>query len=68
VTPFNPEIRSIDISNNGDLLLGSRGSEIYIKSGENYKLVLQGHFEGEVWGCAVNPDPASVEFVTCGGD
>lgn len=29
---------------------------------------MQGHYEGEVWGCSSSPDPASVDFISCGGD
>ena len=32
----------------------------------NAEKIQESHFEGELWGCAV--DPKSLRFATCGGD
>jgi len=68
LTQYNPGIRSIDINANGDMLFGTRGSEIFVqeKGAKNWNSILHGHYDGEVWGCAASPK--SYNFVSCGGD
>ena len=68
ISKFVPGITSLDIRPDGNtLLVGTRGSEIYEvqKSGKT-ELLLQGHYDGELWGCAVCPN--QMKYVTCGGD
>lgn len=68
LTKYNPGIRSIDINANGDFLIGTRGSEVFVqeKGKNNWKCVLHGHYDGEVWGCAASSK--DYRFVSCGGD
>lgn len=50
-----------------NLVIGTRSAEIYHgKIGLIPEKLLEAHFEGEVWGCAV--DPTSTKFATSGGD
>jgi hypothetical protein len=62
-------IRSLDVFNN-KALVGTMGSELFyfenINSPSNNKKVLNGHFQGELWGlsCFCNKN----EFVTVGED
>lgn len=68
LTQYKPGIRSIDINSKGEILIGTRGSEIYVqeKGAKNWNCILYGHYDGEVWGCAASPN--SYRFVSCGGD
>ena len=67
ISKYRPGIRSLDIKADGTLLVGTRGAEIYEgKQGLNWTILLQGHYDGEVWGCAISP--SSHKFATCGGD
>mmetsp|Transcript_16129 Transcript_16129/g.13674 ORF Transcript_16129/g.13674 Transcript_16129/m.13674 type:complete len:274 (+) Transcript_16129:3639-4460(+) len=63
-----PGISSIDSLGDGStLLIGTRGAEIYeVKKNGQAELLLQGHYDGELWGLACSPD--SSKYVTCGGD
>lgn len=59
-------ITSLDCKNDM-ILLGTRGAQLFeVKNIPNQapQLLLEGHYEGEVWGCAVFGD----QFVTAGGD
>ena len=48
-------------------LIGTRSGEIFTnKIGMNAEKIQDSHFEGELWGCAV--DPKSLRFATSGGD
>lgn len=63
-----PGVTSIDSIGDGNLLIGTRAAELYevnTKSGQ-VDLLLQGHYDGELWGLATSPD--SSRYVTCGGD
>ena len=67
ISKYRPGIRSLDIKSDGNMVIGTRGAEIYEgKSGLNWNIILQGHYDGEVWGCAMSP--GSYRFATCGGD
>ena len=51
------------------LLVGTRGAEIFEIDPENTadtKCFMHGHYNGEVWGCAVHPTEQL--FASCGGD
>lgn len=68
ISKFNPGICSLDIRPDGNtILVGTRGSEIYEvqKSGKS-DLLLQGHYDGELWACAVAPN--GMKYATAGGD
>lgn len=47
-------------------MIGTRGSELYEKTGDEYKCILKGHYDGEVWGCATHPSEHL--YASCGGD
>ena len=68
LTKYNPGVRSIDINDKGEYLIGTRGSELYVgdKTGKNWNCILYGHYDGEVWGCATSPN--SYKAASCGGD
>ena len=65
-----PGIRALDWNEETKcLLIGTRGCEIYevgADSEDMPKQFMWGHYNGEVWGCAVNPKDQT--FVSCGGD
>ena len=62
-------IRSLDLKSDGTLLVATRSSTIYeVEVGEhtNSVAILEGHYNGELWGLAVNPK--APKFVTVGDD
>lgn len=69
-TQLPKDIRSIDISSDGILLVATHSSTVYqVDSSESSKppfKILDGHFKGELWGLAVNPKNS--QFVTVGDD
>lgn len=66
-TKFKPGILSIDFHPKDDtMLVGTVASEIYEVKGSTAKLMLNGHFEGELWGAATAPN--GTRFVTSGDD
>ena len=65
---FSPQIISLDVRADGNaVLVGTSSSEVYevYKDGKS-DILLQGHYDGKLWGCAVSPD--SMKYVTCGAD
>jgi WD40 repeat protein len=73
ITPLSPGIRSIDVGPNGNMLVGTRGSDVVEITGDGklQKTIVQGHFDGktklaEVWGCAAHPTEQL--FASCGSD
>lgn len=68
LSKYIPGIVSLDARPDGStLLVGTRGGEIW-EVGKNGKgdMLLQGHYDGELWGCAASPNEH--KYVTCGGD
>ena len=66
---INPKVRALDYDNDTKkLLIGTRGSEIieYNTNTKERKIILNGHFNLELWGLAQNP--SKDEFVTVGED
>ena len=61
----NPGIRALDILND-QLLVGTRGCEIFKVTGGAVEVVQRGHYDGELWGLAMNPK--KLECASCGGD
>jgi microtubule-associated protein-like 6 len=69
ISKFNPGIRALDMKSDGTtMLVGTRGSELYEveENGAKTNLLLQGHYDGELWGCSVSPNGA--KYASCGGD
>lgn len=76
---FQYAVRSVSSNAYGDLLIGTRGSEIFeipydkqepLGTSVNYQQlpapVMRGHFDGEVWGLA--PHPRNTHYATVGED
>jgi WD40 repeat protein len=72
---WQPEagLRSIDLKQDGSLLVGTRGSDVLevTPQGQLSNIVVQGHYKGvphlyEVWGCASHP--TEQVFASSGGD
>ena len=64
---LSPGIRSIDVTDQGDLLIGTRGGDILeIKDLQEFNILVNSHFDGELWGLAIHPSAPIV--ATCGGD
>lgn len=74
MSKFQAGVRSIDyFEANGNLLVGTRGSEIIEingNTGAKIKTLINGHFEGakqaELWGLCVHPKQQI--FASCGAD
>ena len=64
---LNPGIRSIDVSDQGDMLIGTRGGDLLeIKDLQEFNVLGNSHYDGELWGLTMHP---SAPFcATCGGD
>ena len=63
---MNPGIRAIDLNNGNIFLVGTKGAEILQVHKDQGKIIMRGHFAGELWGLAVSPN--AVKYATCGGD
>ncbi len=62
-----PKPRSICQGRNGNILVGTRGGEIFEFIDEHdYKIVNQGHYDKELWGLSAHP--SRNEFCTTGQD
>lgn len=61
----NPGIRALDVQGDS-ILVGTRGCEILKVTSGSVSVVQRGHYDGELWGLAVNPK--KLEFATSGGD
>jgi hypothetical protein len=60
---YNPQIRSLDyLEDSNQLLVGTRGCEIYEFNGDKSTCLMKGHFDGEVWGAS--PHPSKSIFAT----
>lgn len=69
LSKLQPSIKCIDIHKDGKhLLVGTGGSDLFKMEMEGLKpkLIMSGHYDGELWGCAVHP--SNDQYVTCGGD
>jgi WD40 repeat protein/Ca2+-binding EF-hand superfamily protein len=66
----NPKIRTLAVNEScGRMLIGTRGGEILEldpQEPSQAKVILRGHFDGELWGLAAHP--TRDEFVTVGED
>ncbi|KAL4483877.1 hypothetical protein ABPG72_006252 [Tetrahymena utriculariae] len=60
-------VTSIDTAPDGNMLVATSGGEIYEISGKNCNLLLQSHYENELWGLAVSPTNQNL-YITSGGD
>lgn len=49
ISKFNPGVVSFDLRQDGEWLVATRGCEIYeMKPNNVYKLLVQGHYAGEL--------------------
>lgn len=60
-------VTSLDLQpQTGNVLVGTIGGEAYEIANGKSNLLLQGHYDGELWGCATSPS-GEHKFITCGG-
>ena len=52
---MNPKIVAICEHTNGNIAAGTRGSEIIEFSNKKPKVVMRGHWDGELWGLCTHP-------------
>ena len=66
INSMNYRIRSVCENDKGNILVGTRGGEIIEFEGNKPKILLRGHFDGELWGLC--PHPKKNIFFTVGED
>ncbi|MCQ2820872.1 MAG: WD40 repeat domain-containing protein, partial [archaeon] len=69
-TPTDPAIRSIDLNDNGDMLIGTKGGEIVEINMETKTMkrsIMKSHYLDELWGLTINPSNGNL-VATGGGD
>ena len=55
INSMNYRIRSVCENDTGNILVGTRGGEIIEFEGNKAKILLRGHFDGELWGLCSHP-------------
>lgn len=55
MTRCDPGIRSIDINEKNNILLGTKGGDIIEIANKTHKILMNSHAEEELWGLTVNP-------------
>ena len=55
INSMNYRIRSVCENDTGNILVGTRGGEIIEFEGNKPKILLRGHFDGELWGLCSHP-------------
>jgi len=68
LTMFNPGVKALDIDENDNIVIGTRGCEIILfnQLSKKRKFLIRSHYDGELWGltiCPINP-----YLVATGGD
>ena len=64
---MKPMVRAIAEDPNGNVQIGTRGGEIVeVDKQDKHTIIIQGHFDFELWGLAVHP--SKPEFATVGED
>jgi WD40 repeat protein len=61
-----PKVRAICENSNGNILVGTRASEIIEFIDEKPVIHLRGHFDNELWGLSIHP--SSEKYYTAGQD
>lgn len=67
MSPFKVGIRSIDFDDGGAMVIGTRGGDIIEITGKKNKILLQSHYDTELWAVTVNPKNPNL-FASGGGD
>ena len=57
LTTFNPGVRALDINENNNILIGTRGCEIILfnELNKTRKFIVRSHYDAELWGLAICP-------------
>lgn len=61
-----PRIRSVCMSSDGKILIGTRAGEIIELEGESCKVLIRSHYDEELWGICMHPKED--KFYTAGQD